>query len=305
MSMESINHRLETRPYFKLRLDWESQIVLPDSVQEKFAKALNREMPEKVLDSLRAFTPQQIERILQKIKHDCKGDSLCIQLKYQEYIKEDKEQYRKMYANDIMPNRMILTAANWQVKKAIPILEKAIGDKKYDQISVLMALAKLGNDSIKQILVERYTLPYILKTTTLDTINDEIFHGEDHWLTIKLFHEGFDVAMYLKSKEILLNLVDLIYIRGKDDSNIAISYTVSLFVGEFDKFYKFSNYKKLYNIWYGYADAIWNFEERKLNKKEKKELQTLLSTEYRNKIKAQLREWIIENVNFEEDIIEE
>jgi hypothetical protein len=31
----------------------------------------------------------------------------------------------------------------------------------------------------------------------------------------------------------------------------------------------------------------------------KKELKMLLSTESRNKIKAQLREWIIENVNFE------
>jgi hypothetical protein len=301
MSIEEINHRLDTRPYFSLGLDYNMTIFLPDSIQEKYAKALNREIPENVLDSLSVLSYQYKEQELRKFKRECKEDSLCIQNKYNELIKKEKENTRKQYANDIMPNILILTAANWQVKKAIPVLKKAIGDSKYDQPSVLMALAKLGNDSAKQILIKRYTLPYILQTTSLDTINDYNLNLEDK-NCVNILYEGMGVAMYLKNKEILLNLTDLIYIRGRDDMNIAESFTVSWFISDFDNynyFHTFPNFNILRQVCYNYASAIWDLDNRKLNKKQKKELERLLSTEYRTKIRNQLREWIIKNVNFE------
>lgn len=306
MSIEEINHCLETRPYFNLGLDYNANIVLPDSVQEKFAKVLDREIPEAVLDSMLAFTPQQIEQILQDIKRICKDDSLCVQEQYHEYIKRDREKYKKMYSNDIMPTILIFTAANWQVKKAIPVLEKAIGNTKYDQPSVLMALAKLGNDSIKQVLIEKYTLDYLLKNSQLDTVNgNAIIYDLDKkgWFT----DEGLQTAMYLKNKEMLLNILDLIYIRGISGFCIGsdcFDYpAVSFFVDEFcdyNYFHSFPNYQILKKICDDYKFAIWDLYGKKHNKKKKKELEWLLSSQYRTKIKEQLQDWIIKNVNFEE-----
>jgi hypothetical protein len=303
MSIEEINYRLDTRPYFNLGLPYDTIISLPDSIQEKFARSLNREVSEQVLDSLVSPTDQQKERLLQNLKQECKEDTLCIQQRYQSYIKERKENHREMYANDIMPTKMILRAANWNVKKAIPVLEKSIGNEKYNQHSVLMALAKLGNDSIKQVLMERYTLSYLLQNTQLDTISDEtpIYGLKWAWST----RGGIETAMYLKNKEMLLNIIDLIYIRGISRFSIGLddfySPNVSFFVDAFDDynyFHNFPNYEALSTICNDYSSAIWRLSDRKLNKKEKQELQTLLSTEYRSKIREQLREWIIENVNF-------
>jgi hypothetical protein len=300
MSIDEINHRLDTRLYSRLELPSDTIIILPDSVQEKFAKALNREVPEQVLDSLTTFTPQYIEQTLRNIKRDCKEDTLCVRMQYQEHVKQYKEEYREMYANGIMPTKMILRAANWNIKRAIPVLEKAIGDEKYDQPSVLMALAKLGNDSIKRIVGERYTLNHLLQTTEADTINDELRGAGDE--TIQLRRDGFTTAMYLKDKEILLNIIDLIYVRGKYHDGLGVTHIVSGVVYDFDDynfFHDFPNYDTLRKICHDYASSIWHLEDKKLNKKEQQELQTLLSTEYRNKIREQLREWIIENVNFE------
>ncbi|GHV69162.1 hypothetical protein FACS1894199_17440 [Bacteroidia bacterium] len=305
MSIEEINHRLETRPYFRLGLNYDMNIVLPDSVQEKFAKALNREIPERVFDSLTAFTPEYKEQTLRNIIRDCREDTLCVQEQYQKHLQQHREKYSRMYATDIMPTILILTASNWQVKRAIPILEKAIGDTKYDQLSVLMALAKLGNDSIKQVLIERYTLPYVLSTTQADTIDD---NSNLQGVSISgLASDGVKLAMYLQSKEMLLNILDLIYIRGREEYCIGDDYCytplcVVYFMDEYNNyiyFHNFPNYGIFKKICYDYAWSIRPLDGKKRSKKEKKELQRLLSTEYRTKIKMQLREWIIANVNFE------
>jgi hypothetical protein len=155
--------------------------------------------------------------------------------------------------------------------------------------------------------MEQYTLPYILRTTKLDTINDNNLIYEEDASIYSLVNKGLDVAMYLKSKEMLLNMLDLIYIRGKELTNIGAWYNyypcVSFFVEGFNNynyFHNFQDYENLKKICIGYASSFWHLGDKKLNKKEQKELEMLLSTEYRTKIKEQLRSWIEENVNFEE-----
>jgi hypothetical protein len=309
MSIEEINNRLDTRPYFKLGLDYNLNIVLPDSVQEKYAKALNRELPDIVLDSLTNFTlvnsQQYKEQEMKKYKQKCNDDSLCIQNEYQNLVKYIQEDIRRQYANAIVPNILILTAANWQIKKAIPILEKAIGDTQYDQPSVLMALAKLGDAHIKQILIDRYTLNNLLATTKEDTTSN--YANGIGWETYQLLNEGYTVAIYLKNKEILLNLLDLVYVKGKWNNNISVTHIAASVISDYCYYFrKYLNYDSMEKICMDYARAIWHleddwsFEDKKINEQEKKELEMLLSTEYRTKIKNQMRDWVIENVNFEE-----
>jgi hypothetical protein len=299
--IRELNYLFDTKTYYDIELDYKKNITLPDSIKQKFISVLRGEVPKKIADSILFFTQQDKERYWEYSQKKCNGDSICSKEMYNNlYQKWYDDKYKKLYDYYKVNKTVVLAAGSWYINDVVPILENAIGDSKYDQPAVLMALAKLGNDSIKQILIEKYSLPYILQTTELDTVNDNFLYW-DNWTT-QILDEGIRVAMYLKNKEILLNLTDLIYIRGRDDMNIAESFTVSWFVNDFDDynyFHTFPNFDVLRQICYGYACAIWDLDDRKLNKKEKKKLKMLLSTEYRTKIRNKMRKWVIENVNFE------
>jgi hypothetical protein len=305
LTIEQINHRLDTRPYFNLGFDYSISVTIPDSVQEKFANALNRIIPESVLDSMLSLTSQQVEQIKRNVSRECRGDSTCIEIQYKKYIEDYRERHKTMYNRGIMPTRMILAAGNWQIKKAIPILKNAIGDDKYDQPSVFMALAKLGDDSIKQVLLERYSLSYILRTTPMDTIDNNVHISLDILEEIWTIDEVVKIAMYLKDKEILLYMLDLMYIKGISQLCIGhhcedVPY-ISLFLFDlgFNDLRWFPNFNKLREITFDYRYDIRQLYDKQRNRREQRELNYLLSTEYRTMIKNQLRDWIIENVNFE------
>jgi hypothetical protein len=320
-SIEEVNSSLDTHPYFSIRLGYESDIVLPDSTKTKIIKALNRELPQHFADSVFTLSEVVLKNIEEYAWQECKTDTVCFEKTYAERCAVNIEFEKRNYSDRCYNINLILACGNWNVKEAIPYLEKELQDPKckYLQVEIEMALAKL-NDSIKQLLIEKYTLPYVMQTTQLDTINDEYPYYEsfyrvpiptdttsrfpydfisDNYKTIDILREGIMVAKYLKNRETILNLLDLIYIRGRDDDNIGISYTVSYFISDFDdNFRGFPNYNELKEICYDYASAIWRLDHKKRNKKEQKELKMLLSTEYRRKIKSQIREWIIENVSF-------
>jgi hypothetical protein len=299
-----VNHLLETTTYYDIKLDYKNTLMLPDSVKQKFISTLTGKVPQSVADSVLSISQQYKESIWKNSKNKCKGDSACMEKLYrEEYQKEYDYKSKRLYDYYKVSKTLVLAAGSWNIREAIPILEQGIGDTKYDQTAVLMALAKLGNDSIKQLVVDKYTLPHILATTKLDTINDNEFTKGEVKCTDVLYH-GIEVATYLQNQEILLNLTDLIYIRGKDDMNIGISYTVAWFISLFEDynykyFHELPKYSELEKICNDYTSSIWNYADRNLNKKEKQELQKLLSTAYRSEIRAQLREWIINNVNFD------
>lgn len=299
MPMDEIDRRLKNRAFFQLDFDKNLNVVLPDSIQVLFAKALNGEIPEAALDSMVNYTPQQEEQIKSNIKNQFRGDSIDIQKEYMEHLENTKKKYREMYAKRSVPRELILTAGNWKINEAIPILKKAIEDERYDQTAVLMALAKLGNDSIRQVLVDRYTLEYFLTKNIADTLNNRFID----WEKMQPFlSDGIATAFYLKNNEILLNLQDLIYIRGRTDYGFGVNHVFDGILIQycFSEMAVCPNFFESYApIYWDYHDTIKHFEDKKiLNEREKQELERLLSTEYRTKIRDQLRAWIIENVNF-------
>jgi hypothetical protein len=303
MNIADINHRLETCPYFNIRFDYNIEITLHDSIKMKMIKALNRELPKSFVDSAFAFTEQVKNNIIETAWKRCGTDTACFHLEYEKIYNREIEFQKKVFYNNCYSGSLVLSCGNWNVKEAIPYLEKELQNRQcnYLQNEISMALAKLGHDSIKQILEERYTLDYLLKNTEADTINDEIMRGGEE--TMRFLSEGYSVAMYLKNKKILLNLMDIIYIRGKHDNNVWISYIVAEFIRNIyisQYFDNYPNFEKLSTVCADYASAIEHFEDKKLTKKDKLELKKLLSAEYRTKIKEQLRQWIIENINFEE-----
>jgi hypothetical protein len=246
---------------------------------------------------------RQKDDFLKRAKRECGKDSACIEQTYQQIITAFTDGENLYYATQHVSGELILAAGSWNIKEAIPILENALGNNRYNQRNVLMALAKLGNDSIEQVLMEKYTLSYVLANSQYDTVNDNnILYN----LSVKTWstQEGMQTAMYLKSQKMLLNILDLIYIRGISGWCLGVDCFdhpyVAFFVNEYcnyNYFREFTNFETIKKECVDYQSLIWKYD-KKQDKNAEKELEVLLSTEYRTKLRNQIREWIIENVNF-------
>jgi hypothetical protein len=303
MPIEEVNYRLDTRPYFDLGLDYRINLILPDSVQAKMINALQRILPQHFADSVFALSETDIKNIEEYAWRRCVNDTICFEKTFTERYVMNLQSIKDRFHNRCHAISLILASANWNVIGAIPFLEKELQNQSCENNhrSIEMALAKLGNDSIKESLIERFTLPYILRTTELDTINNNyLYRGRN--LTTNLFNEGIQVAMFLRSKDIIFNLLDLIYIRGRNEEPDFGTYsTVVWFLSNLSMFH-FQNYPNIEVLWEisdAYILAIEDLENKRRNRSEERELERLLSTEHRTQVKNQIRDWIIENVNFE------
>ena len=309
LTVEELNHLLDTQPFFGFRIDYNANLTLPDSVKQKFLTALSGRLTPHLQDSLFTFPPDEQERLLALAKERCDDDDYaCVEKTFQEIIADVTERNNRFFANRPVSGQLVLAAGSWNVREAIPILENAIENERYGQRVIRMALARLGNDSIKQVLIERYTLSYVLKTTELDTINDNNSFRKNNF-TDRFLDEGMHTAMYLRNRDIMLNLLDLIYIRGRDEvqgfgtpPRIIEMFLWNLSMSH--HFFHFQNREVLWEIVDNYANAIRELDRqqrnrRRPNRQDQMELDRLLSTEKRTEVKNQIRDWIIENVNFE------
>jgi len=305
MTLEEVNRRLDTYPYFDLGLDYKTEIVLPDSVKLKMLSALRRELPQHFADSVFSLPEIVLENIEKTAWQKCKKDTVCFEQEYENMFNTTITSRKKYYYNECYSRSLILASGSWGIKEAIPYLEKELQEKKceYMHIELEMALAKL-NDSIKQVLMDRYTLTNVLESSQLDTIdnNAPIYNLEYPWS----YYDGLKTAVYFKSKEMILNILDLIYIKGIEMGSIGGDEyyipAVSSFLDGFQYsgyFYNVPNHDVLWKICDDYRFALGSYEDKKPTKKEIKRMGKLLSTEYRTQIRNQIRDWIIENVNFE------
>ena len=302
LTVEELNHLLDTQPFFGFMVDYNANLALPDSVKQKFLITLSGRLTPHLQDSLFTIPPDERERLLALAKERCDDDYACVEKTLQEMIADITERNNHFFSTQPISNHLVLAAGSWNIREAIPILENAIGNERYGQRSIQMALAKFGNDSIKQALIERYTLSYVLKTTELDTINDNRSFQKNNFIG-RFFNEGMQVAMNLRNKDIMLNLLDLIYIRGRDNVQgfDTPPYIIMWFLWnlKFSDFSHFPNREELWEIADSVIFAILDLDSRRLNRAEQRELERLLSTEHRTKVKNQIRDWIIENVSFE------
>jgi hypothetical protein len=296
-----INALLDNTTYYDIKLNYKMNIILPDSVKQKFIAALKGEVPQKLADTLLFVSIKDRDLIWKHYKNsqECKGDSACATEKCNAvFQKEYARKYKMLYDYYKVSNTVVLAAGSWNIHEAIPVLEKAIGDTKYDQQSVLMALAKLGNDSIYQALKESHTLSYLLKHTELDTTNDKATYGyEDNEIIQGAYYNYNNMANYFKDKDFLYYMVDLLYIRGIIPAfDYYISSTERTLLSDFPSLFNDSKNSKIWdqmcwNYYYKYRDA-----QKKRNKKESK---LILSSSYKRQVISELKEWIDKNVNFE------
>jgi hypothetical protein len=304
-TIEEISYRLDSQPYYDIWLDYNRKIIIPDSIKLKMLSALKRELPKHFADSVFELQDVVLENITKSAWQKCENDTVCFDEEYRKAYENTLQSRKKFYYNKCYSNSLILACGSWDIKESIPYLEKEL-KREYcikfgDSIYIEMALASL-NDSIKQVLIDRYTLSNVLENSQLDTIdnNAPIYKFKYPWS----YDVGLKTAIYLKNKDMILNILDLIYIKGigvfrigsDDYYNPRVSYFVQGFC-EFEDFRNFFNYKEFEQQCMNYVYAIWTLSEKtQLNEKEKKELERLLSTEYRTIIRNQMRDWLIENV---------
>ncbi len=308
MTIEEINHRLDTRPYFELGLEYDSISTIPDSVKIKILNALQRVLPQQYADRVFTLPEEGLKNLKESVWKECGDDTICFEKKYAERYNMNIQSSKKYYDSQCYSLSLVLACGAWNITEAIPYLKKELQNPKCESrarhLKIGMALAKL-DDSVKQILMDRYTLSYLIENTPLDTVdNDAVLpkFTDKEWPVT----EGMETAMYLKSKEMLVNTLDYIYIKGISGFCIGrdcyklpeVSFVVEKF-GYFPYFKNLPNYDVLLKICEDYKFAILYLYDEKRNRKQQRELDNLLSTEYRTKIRNQIRDWIIENVNFE------
>ncbi len=302
-TVEELSHKLNTNPYNRIWIDYTTKLLLPDSVKQTFLTALSGRLTPHLQDSLMKLEPWQEAAFLEQSQRECKGDSLCVVTTYQKIVAEALKNNVKYYAKEGISRDLVLAAGSWNIREAIPILENALDNERYGQQSVKMALAKMGNNDYRQELIDKYTLSYILAHTPLDTVNYQARYTEDMLGNGWSATEGLKVAMYLENKEIILNVLDLMFIKGDIRQNIGDEFffvPVSYYILE--SFFRYFNWSLFYSnsdILYDYSDEfreeIRVLQNKSYNRKKKKAIMDQLSVKYHTK----LRNWVIENVNFE------
>jgi hypothetical protein len=296
MTVEEINHRLDTRPYFELGLKYDSAIILPDSIKVKMINALDRVLPEPYADSVFTLSKSMLENIEKYAWKQCKKDTVCFEKTYAERYAINIQNRKDYYNNQCYSVSLILACGHWNIVEAIPYLEREYNDNQCMpwQESTKAALAKLGVDSIYQQIKESRTLSYLLSNTELDTVNNEVRYVgiED----VYPYRINDFLAYYLEDKTFLFDMLDLLYLKGQvpftglSYTGIEISLLMDFSTYLFRNHPHIANWKKLCRKYlYTYIAA-----------EKDKELYKQVSTHsYKQKMIAELRTWIDENISFE------
>jgi hypothetical protein len=296
MTIEEVNRSLETRPYFNLGLEYESKIVLPDSTKAKIIKALNRELPQHFADSVFTLPEVVLRNIEEYAWQECKKDTACFEKTYAERCAMNIEFEKRNYSNRCYSRSLILACGDWNVKEAVPYLEKELQDPKCDYLypEIEMALAKLGNDSIYKRIKESRTFSFLISHTPLDTINNKAMYEDIN--DIFPYKVSDFLANYLKDRDFIYDMLDLLHFKGQvpfvglDYISIESSLLMSFSTFLFRENPNIAGWEKLCDP---YLDIYIDAE------KDKKLYKQVSSYEYKQKMIEELRKWIDENVNFE------
>ncbi len=296
LSIEQINYYLDSVSYdYLYTFDYENPINLPDSTKSKVIAILNGYIPPQKISEVTQISGAVMKKIDAECKLICKVDSSCFIRAKDSIINKMNNDALNMLNSKLFPENFLLAIGAWDVKEAIPILVKNIENPRYPKEETLLALAKLGNDSIKEIIMSKYNLEYVINNTEFKLNNPElIYHSNDRELVDDFFRAG----MYLRSRQILLNMVDLLDIQGKVyslDEYSPIELSILMWLP-----FKFMTKENLQNGTFEELDLLTEKFFYSISKyKNTPKIKEILSTKNKEVVKQEIKEWIIKNVEFD------
>lgn len=288
--IHQINTELDNEPYYNISINYSLDIQVPDSTKNKVLSSLKGIIPLKVIDSIYALSPKlkkvDIERC--KVLYTS-GDNKCLDSLKQVYVHDLTKEER-------LSKSLILAVGSWGIKNAIPILQRGINSNKYPQLETEMALAKLSVEPYRKKLKEECSLSYVQTHTRLSFNNsNNVYKGEESYLTINLLQRFYSVGMYLDEISILINMVDLLDIRGREyfQSEEYIACQIIVLMEMQSLFKKNMNYSQWSNLTNRYFTELATSSPQEFEKK--------ISSPYQENMKKELKYWITENVKFKQE----
>lgn len=225
----SISIVMDTTIYYELHyFEVFEEIHIPDSVKNKALNILNGYLPFSVEKRIAEFDNRVIKNIEKSIEDLCKPeDYYCIKQKTDSIrnLIISKERIVLQTGNHFTPN-FILALGSWGVEEAIPILKENISNERFPKFETQLTLAKLGDNSSNFTIKNQLSLDYLLKTTAFQTDTLVLYDNFDIALLNQLINEIYLSSKYLKNKEFLYNLLDLIDLKGFYLSPLTSEYTL-------------------------------------------------------------------------------
>lgn len=293
--IKAINYLLDSVSYDKLtKFDIETPINLPDSTKVKVIAVLNGYIPPQEVKIVTSVSNTVMKIIDKDCRSICGNDSLCYIETKDSIINKMTDRSLYILRNKLFTENFILAVGFWDVKDAEAILLKNINNPRYPKEETLLALAKLGNDSIKQIIMNKYTLQYIIDNTELKTNDPELIYHQ----SLDIINDFFSAGMYLKNKQILFNMVDLLDIQGKTyfyEELVPIELMMTMWLSNRfikNEYIENGTFEKLELI----TDSFFNQID---NNYKSAKIETILSHENKTIVKNKIKDWINKNVEFE------
>jgi hypothetical protein len=298
ITAEEINNILDTQPYFNLNIDYKIKIVITDSVKKKILEALRRKISQHYLDSVFAVTinKQTIDEMVKIAWKRCKTDTVCFDREYKILYEKEIEFIKRNLYDECFSRYLILACGNWMITEAIPYLKDELYNEKctYQQKYIKAALAKLGNDSIYMQIKESRSLAYLISHKKADTSSNTTIYNDIE----NIYEYGISdfPACYLKNKDFLFDMLNLLYLKGQipftglDYTSIETSLLMDFSTYLFRNNPQRDSWKKICEK---YLDVYIDAENNK------NEYRRVSSFNYKQRMIDEMKQWIIENINFE------
>lgn len=262
---------------------------LPDSIQKKVIRVLKGYIPEYIVRRVSSLDSATLERIELNALLLYQGDSVYLRQKRDSLISEDIQNKIEAFKEEPFHESFILAIGSWNLKDAEEILLENLNNPIYPKLATLLALVKLGNSISRDTLD---TMLYVEDKRELDPIEREEYIS-------KLYNDLLLSAVYLKDKNLLMRILDMIDIGGEvwifdelypaERSIMSLLYTSSLsFSTHFDG-----------------ASGEWDTlvgdysRQISINKTNPRKLRKILSFENKRRIKGQLKGWIDKYFSFD------
>jgi hypothetical protein len=304
-----VNAILDSVAFYDIKLDYNKQLSLPDSVKAKMLLALGKQLPKKfIYDMKKRFEKDQdlvnyYKKLAKKIKQrDTLRDFKTI---YDSLVLvRIKKNENYILVNNCIPSSLVLACGSWGVAEALPLLRHYLDDSTtcVSHYFILAAMARLGDNWAFDELLRRSHLNYWVEKHVVDTVSWNIKY-EDLSKVLQLLRDINSMSYYLKSKELLLCAPDFLKVKGRvllQFSGLEPSYSLAItqLCVELNCF-QFKD-KKSWDLILGpYWKNISKIGFNETSKMEKQKIwNEFLSDSYIKKITDELKEWIKVNVEF-------